>query len=681
MISDISKLIRLSPTDAFKKAVEVIGRKISNKKLRPHDLTHCTYFDFEEMTTHLENDILISPSHDFLERNKTKIIELSKRYIRHEFNLLGSEWVNVSYGTQAYGLEGIVFDSGTNKEHTINKENQKRSEQIATLLPNDYNRIDWQIDFKTGYRWDINTWYKDIKYGYIPGPDIKIPWELGRMQHLFIIAYAAIITKDEKYLIEIRNQLIDFISSNPPRFGVQWTSTMEVGIRLANWLYVYDILKQNGFSFDDEFLYEFNKSVYDHIHHIIKNPESSVGMKANHYFANIAGLLFGSAYLSENEEMLNILDFSINEIIKETFLQFNEDGSNFEASTYYHVFVCEMLLWAILLIKSLPGERIISLSLLKSKRYYKVNKTSLEIELPNAFHKRLNNIIKFVKDISSNDNDIFRIGDDDGSYFLANIYKQFSYLSEYPTAYNPKNIYHLSESLKNETDKEQQNTVKYDDFGLYKINKADYKLLIRCGSLGRNIKGGHSHNDQLSLCLSVKGKEMIVDPGTYLYTPLHNRRNEFRSVAKHNTMSINDKEQNIWHTKTKDDLFWIIKERTKAEVIDFNENSFRGSHFAFGNECTRDLNFGDKIISGKDICQRSGNKILRFHFHPKASISQNNGFIKITRNESRIIIKSEENMEIKDYLYSPTYGILQNAKVIIIECDKDEIDWEIEIIS
>jgi len=60
-----------------------------------------------------------------------------------------------------------------------------------------------------GYRWSERLWNKDVKYGSAAGADIKIPWELGRMQHLTVLAYAAILSdsknqaakKDNPYFI------------------------------------------------------------------------------------------------------------------------------------------------------------------------------------------------------------------------------------------------------------------------------------------------------------------------------------------------------------------------------------------------------------------------------------------------------------------------------------------------
>ena len=57
----------------------------------------------------------------------------------------------------------------------------------------DYEPIDWQLDFKSGYRWSDWTWYRVIRCGNIRGADVKVPWELGRLQHLPQLALAATV--------------------------------------------------------------------------------------------------------------------------------------------------------------------------------------------------------------------------------------------------------------------------------------------------------------------------------------------------------------------------------------------------------------------------------------------------------------------------------------------------------
>ena len=49
-----------------------------------------------------------------------------------------------------------------------------------------------------------------------------------------------------------------------------------------------------------------------------------------------------------------------------------------------------------------------------------------------------------------------------------------------------------------------------------------------------NGSGAHTHNDALSLELSWNNDNLIVDPGTYLYTSDPNERNKYRSIQAHN---------------------------------------------------------------------------------------------------------------------------------------------------
>src|SRR4029078_8113870 len=89
-------------------------------------------------------------------------------------------------------------------------------------------------------------------------------------------------------------------------------------------------------------------------------------------------------------------------------------------------------------------------------------------------------------------------------------------------------------------------TQSFPDFGLYLYKTSRIFLAIRCGSIGQRGNGGHAHNDQLSFELNVDGLDFLIDPGTYLYSPIPSRRNEFRSTGMHNPLRKMGAEQNPW---------------------------------------------------------------------------------------------------------------------------------------
>ena len=124
------------------------------------------------------------------------------------------------------------------------------------------------------------------------------------------------------------------------------------------------------------------------------------------------------------------------------------------------------------------------------------------------------------------------------------------------------------------------NSRAFSDSGWYVMrNNKDY-CIISCGPNGQNGRGGHCHNDKLSFELCIDGEDIIVDPGTYVYTPLANWRNNFKITIYHNTVIIDNKEQNIY-CFGKDNLFQL-NDYTKSRCLNWQENeeeiNFEGDH-------------------------------------------------------------------------------------------------------
>jgi hypothetical protein len=76
------------------------------------------------------------------------------------------------------------------------------------------------------------------------------------------------------------------------------------------------------------------------------------------------------------------------------------------------------------------------------------------------------------------------------------------------------------------------------------MRAGDRYLLACCGGVGTGGLGNHKHNDLLSFELYAGDKAFIVDPGAYVYTRDPEWRNLFRSTSYHNTVMIDEEEQN-----------------------------------------------------------------------------------------------------------------------------------------
>ncbi len=137
----------------------------------------------------------------------------------------------------------------------------------------------------------------------------------------------------------------------------------------------------------------------------------------------------------------------------------------------------------------------------------------------------------------------------------------------------------------------------YPDFGLYIFRSSHLYLAVRCGAIGYN--GAHAHNDQLSVELSIDGEDILVDPGTYLYTPLPERRNEYRSVRAHCAPQIAEGEPG----RLDIDLFRLGDE-ARAECLYFGPEGFIGVHYGYGFPVYRVVTVEAERIVIEDAAER-----------------------------------------------------------------------------
>jgi len=628
---------------------------------------------------------------------------LAERYLEHRFDLLGSGWVKNGYESKAMGLEGYRYDMNLHIDNfdkngdwlrmVVRTPYIKCSRSFWNLIDDNYEPIDWQKDFKSGYRWNAKEWYKRQKCGVKPGADIKLPWELARMQHLPQMAIFAMILPDKKEILinEFKNQVLDFIATNPPRMGVNWVCTMDVAIRAANMLLAFDLLRQidSNKTIKADFIGIFEQSIYQHGLHIVNNLEYWSELTSNHYLSDICGLVFIALYLECSPEIDCWLAFSVQELISEMKKQFYEDGGNFEASTSYHRLSGEMMVYATAAILGISETKRNSLRgynaklwktkepKLKSPEEQLFNPDSKEL-LPSWYMERLFKAGLFTSHITKPSGEIPQIGDNDsGRFFRLSPNGRFLSNSEAEKKYlNLKNYSaHLESSLGNNQyndnlfwdenildhatiisamsglfeDKEfdkckkkfpsehyivrslargfpvkayestiQCGAVKNDikvnefsyhhqevfmsetgndgslktnlsfsrfpDMGIYIYKSDRLYLCLYAGPNGQHGIGGHAHNDKLSMELCIDGREILKDPGTYMYTPSPDRRNQFRCVKAHATLIVDGFEQNDFDQGTKG-LFRMRCE-TRCRLVEIGD-TFLIAQLEYKNICQR----------------------------------------------------------------------------------------------
>ncbi|NWF68271.1 MAG: heparinase II/III-family protein [Chloroflexi bacterium] len=153
----------------------------------------------------------------------------------------------------------------------------------------------------------------------------------------------------------------------------------------------------------------------------------------------------------------------------------------------------------------------------------------------------------------------------------------------------------------------------YPDFGLYIFRSPRLYLAVRCGSLGQRGNGGHAHSDQLSIELWVDDQPQIVDPGTYIYTPLPAQRNRYRSAAVHFAPRFAAEPADL-------SLLFRMPDVFRAQCLYAGVAGFAGTHSAYGTPITRLIRILDDAL---EIYDTPGT-----HTQP-AAVPHSNGYGKL----------------------------------------------------
>jgi hypothetical protein len=147
------------------------------------------------------------------------------------------------------------FDSFANRETTtaILKSRFSGSEQAVLEKADEIinGRFDLlgfrQLSFGNPPNWHLEPISKKVtpvvhwsKLDYLDAQvagDKKIVWELNRHQFFSTLGRAYWLTGDEKYAASFAQLIQLWMEQNPPKLGINWASSLEVGFRAISWLW------------------------------------------------------------------------------------------------------------------------------------------------------------------------------------------------------------------------------------------------------------------------------------------------------------------------------------------------------------------------------------------------------------------------------------------------------------
>lgn len=432
-------------------------------------------------------------------------------------------------------------------DHMIARADSVRAHTFDLLGSGPVNlgsRIDWHCDFKSGYRWDPSRHYTGIRVVAQPGVDVKVPWELSRGQHLPLLAQTYLLTGKAEYAKEAVDQILDWIDTNAPEFGVNWTCPMDAAIRAVNWLWTAALLSPSREA-TQKFFEELLASLLAHGRYLRTNLEVMPnGIRTNHYVADLVGLFYLGLCVPEFEHASEWAEFARAELATEISRQVLPDGVSYESSIPYHRLAAEMFVSAALTARhngaSFDPDFLERLTRMMSFTAAYLKPNGLCAQVGDADDGRLH-VLSGYGSVDPRDHrhllaaSAVLFGREDWYALSGERWIEALWLGGAPTRRRPR------------APCAQQPSAAFKHAGIYILRSASDMVTFTAGCVGSDGLGNHKHNDVLAFDLCLDGEDLFVDPGSYLYTSDPEARDAFRSTCAHNTVMIDGVEQNEIH--------------------------------------------------------------------------------------------------------------------------------------
>ena len=505
-------------------------------------------------------------------------------------------------------------------------EARKYLDHQFTLLNTDFvqDDIDWHFDPETGTR-SPTTFGPDINYRdrSVAG-NVKNIWELNRHQHLTMLAVAYALTKKRKYVHEIEKQLESWVEANPFPMGVNWHSSLELGMRLISWVWIDRLTRET-----DQHERLFGKkgilwsSIYWHQWFIYHN-RSYGSSSNNHLVGELTGLFISAAawpFFSKSSIWESTARKGLeNEVVRQTF----PCGLNREMAFSYHLYTSELFLLA-----ALEADR--------------------NAPFTSGYLGRVKRMIEVIPRLIDTGGNMPRFGDEDGGRvvhlrpFTSSRLDWIYWLSAHVvgmTITGPEGDMSLAAAITGLPAEIQEHSTNHhvntgssamEDAGIYILtrnrgSKKEVFSVVDAGPLGFLDIAAHGHADALAFTLSIGGIPVIVDAGTYSYFSEQEERDYFRGTGAHNTVTIDKVDQSVsrgrflWNQKA---ATRVLTWKNMADGIELCAEHDGYSRLAGKVIHRRKFQMTDREFIIEDNLLGNGKHDIewRLHFHPDCEVS------------------------------------------------------------
>jgi hypothetical protein len=508
--------------------------------------------------------------------------------------------------------------------------------EMLGVVRTDMERPDWFYDPVTGRRSAAQAYAfsLDQRDENAVG-NIKQVWEASRLQHLTLLAVAWYLTGEDAYAQRVAEQLNSWWRENPFLSGINWTSGIELGVRLINFAWIRRLLDGWPAAAD---LFERNDLAVRQIrwHQEYLAAFESKGSSANnHVIAEAAGQLAASCafpWFKESERWRRDAQRLFErELANNTFAS----GINRELASDYHGFVAELGFFAALE-AAVAGTPLCDAT------------CRLLCSMTDCMAALVDERSRPPRQADSDEGRVVLLDAPEHNRWPALLSlggALFGRLGWWP-AVAPDAGGVLAAALLGQAAKTRVVTgrpaarpTRFADAGIsiLRTDPADApEIWVRCdgGPHGFLSIAAHAHADALSLEVRHGGVDVLADPGTYCYHGEPEWRSYFKSTIAHNTVEIGGQSQSADCGA----FMWSRHARTREIEVPEPALSWTAEHDGYGALSPRAghrrsvrLDPGARAVDILDVIDGGGHQArMAYHFGPLVRVSLDGGVAELS---------------------------------------------------
>lgn len=499
--------------------------------------------------------------------------------------------------------------------------------EVLGVVRTDMEQPDWFYDPVTGRRSVPEAYAFDLdQRDETTVGNVKQVWEVNRLQHLTLLAVAWHLTGEDAYADRVARQLRSWWRENPFLSGINWTSGIELGIRLINLVWVRRLLDgwpgiEELFERDDMAV----RQIYWHQQYL--DAFESRGSSANnHVIAEAAGQLVAACafpWFAESERWRrDSARLFERELARNTFVS----GINRELATDYHGFVAELgfiaALEAAVAGTPLGGD---TWKLLCAMADCMAALVDQRVQPPRQGDSDEGRVLLLDAPRHNRWPELLALGDA--------LFRRLDWWPETTPSLGSvlasAMLAAAEEPSREVTGRPSRRPCHFPNAGISILRtdtaiSAEPEIWCRCdgGPHGFLSIAAHAHADALSLEVRYGGVDILADPGTYSYHGEPEWRSYFRSTVAHNTAEIGGRSQ----SDEGGPFMWL--RHAQGSEVDVSDVSWTAEHDGYASlrpiarhrrsvrldRTARNVEIHD-VIDDAGHCLR-----LAFHFGPRVEV-------------------------------------------------------------